>query len=51
MEKYHDVPMDLADATLVVLAEETNIREVLTLDRRGFDVYRINGRTPFTVFP
>lgn len=49
IEKYHDVPMDFADATLVVLAEETAIDEVFTLDRRGFSVYRIKGlRVPYS---
>jgi len=51
MEKYQDIPMDFADATLVVLAEETGIREVLTLDIRGFHVYRIHGRKHFKVLP
>src|SRR3990170_2578507 len=32
MEKYRDIPMDFADATLVILAEETGIEEVFTLD-------------------
>lgn len=47
MKKYSDVPMDLADATLVVLAEETGILEVLTLDIRGFSAYRIKHRKAF----
>ena len=51
MEKYSDIPMDFADATLVVLAEETGIREVFTLDRRGFSVYRIHGRKTFKIWP
>ena len=51
MEKYSDIPMDFADATLVVLAEETGIREVFTLDRRGFSVYRIHGRKHFKIWP
>ena len=51
IEKYHDVPMDFADATLVVLAEETAIDEVFTLDRRGFSVYRIKGKRAFTIRP
>jgi hypothetical protein len=50
MNKYHDVPMDFVDALLVVVAEERNVREVLTLDRRGFDTYRV-GRDRFRVFP
>jgi predicted nucleic acid-binding protein len=40
MDKYADLPMDLADATLVWLAEHTGILEVLTLDRRDFGIYR-----------
>jgi uncharacterized protein len=51
MKKYHDVPMDFADATLVVLAEETGIHEILSLDLRGFAVYRMHGRKPFTIRP
>jgi predicted nucleic acid-binding protein len=51
MEKYIDVPMDFADATLVVLAEETGIDEVFTLDRRGFITYRISGKKPFKIWP
>lgn len=40
MEKYSDTPMDFADATLVLLAEALRIRDVFTLDRRGFSAYR-----------
>jgi predicted nucleic acid-binding protein len=40
MEKYADTPMDFADATLVLLAEALGVRDVLTLDRRGFSTYR-----------
>jgi len=51
MEKYADVPMDFADATLVALAEETGVHRVLTLDRRGFSTYRIGSRKAFTILP
>jgi len=51
MEKYKDIPMDFADATIVVLAEETGIDEVFTLDLRGFGAYRILGKKPFNVQP
>lgn len=51
MEKYKDLPMDFADATLVALAEDTGIDEVLTLDIRGFGTYRIRGRKEFKVWP
>jgi hypothetical protein len=40
MEKYADLPMDYPDATLVLLAERLGVFDVLTLDRRGFQVYR-----------
>jgi hypothetical protein len=40
MERYADTPMDFADATLVLLAEGLDALDVLTLDRRGFSVYR-----------
>jgi predicted nucleic acid-binding protein len=51
MEKYRDVPMDFADATLVALAEERKLNEVFTLDRRGFMTYRIHSRKIFSIFP
>ena len=51
MEKYEDIPMDFADATLVSLAEEIDVVEVLTLDRRGFSTYRIRGKTAFKIRP
>jgi hypothetical protein len=47
MEKYADTPMDFADATLVLLAEALQVREVLTLDRRGFSTYRTRKRHAF----
>ena len=51
MEKYEDIPMDFADATLVSLAEEIDVVEILTLDRRGFSAYRIRGKTAFKIWP
>ncbi|CAN5606352.1 PIN domain-containing protein [soil metagenome] len=50
MEKYSDLPMDLADATLVALAEERGERRVFTLDS-DFEVYRLNGRQRFHIVP
>jgi predicted nucleic acid-binding protein len=49
--EYADVPMDFADAGLVVLAEELETDRVFTLDRRGFSVYRIGGRRGFRIVP
>ncbi|MGY4707089.1 type II toxin-antitoxin system VapC family toxin [Candidatus Bipolaricaulota sp. J31] len=51
MEKYQDVPMDFADATLVVLGEELGTEWVFTLDQRGFSVYRLHGRKRFRMLP
>jgi len=44
MERYSDTPMDFADATLLLLAEALDARDVLTLDRRGFSTYRTRRR-------
>jgi predicted nucleic acid-binding protein len=43
--------MDFVDAELVGIAEEFGIRDVLTLDRRGFQTYRANGRERFRIVP
>ena len=40
MDKYADLPMDLADASLVWLADTTGVLDVATLDRRDFGIYR-----------
>jgi uncharacterized protein len=50
MEQYADQPMDLADATLVALAEERNLRTIFTLDA-DFHIYRLRGRQRFTILP
>jgi len=50
MAKYEDLPMDFADATLVVLAETLGTATVFTLDRRDFSIYRL-GRRKLTILP
>jgi predicted nucleic acid-binding protein len=50
MQKYHDLPMDFADATLVRVAEREGLQQVFTLDRRDFAAYRV-GRRAFTIVP
>jgi predicted nucleic acid-binding protein len=40
MGKYADLPMDLADASLIWLAESLGVLDVLTLDQRDFGIYR-----------
>ncbi len=51
MEKFKDVPMDFADATLVALAEDLDADLVFTLDLRGFSAYRSRGKKPFRLVP
>jgi len=41
--KYSDQPMDFADATLVIAAEKTGIREIISIDS-DFDIYRLPGK-------
>ncbi len=48
MGKYRDRPMDLADATLVLAAEDTGLRQILTLDS-DFLFYRIRDRDSFEI--
>lgn len=47
MEKYADLPMDLADASLVILAEELGHGRILSTDQRDFNTYRWKSRKPF----
>jgi len=39
MEKYIDIPMDLADATLMYIASKENIKNIVSIDS-DFDIYR-----------
>ena len=39
MEKYIDIPMDLADATLMYIANKENIKNIVSIDS-DFDIYR-----------
>lgn len=44
-EKYRNLPMDLADASLLWVAEQAGITEILTIDLRDFSTYRLpNGK-------
>jgi uncharacterized protein len=49
MKKHQDLPMDLADAALVRVAERKRIRRIFTLDRRGFSLYRPEGLERFQI--
>jgi uncharacterized protein len=47
VEQYRDLPMDLADASLVVLAEHLRSGRILSTDRRDFGAYRWKRTRPF----
>jgi hypothetical protein len=51
MAKYHDRPMDFADATLVHLARRESLVSVFTVDHDDFETYRIEGRRGFRIVP
>jgi predicted nucleic acid-binding protein len=51
MRKYRDLPMDLADAALVRVAERERLRRIFTLDRRDFQIYRPSRIGRFAVLP
>ncbi len=47
MDKYADLPMDLADGSLVILAEALGHGRILSTDRRDFKTYRWKNHHPF----
>jgi predicted nucleic acid-binding protein len=51
INQYSDLPMDYADATLVVLAEDVGTNLIFTTDRRDFGIYRVKGRRRFDIVP
>lgn len=50
MNRYQNVPMDLADASLVSAAELLGLTRLFTLDG-DFKVYRINDAVSFEIVP
>src|SRR5262245_7267339 len=51
MEKYRDLPMDLADAALVRIAEREDLTRIFTIDRRHLSGYRPGRRRLFSILP
>lgn len=47
MEKYKNLPMDMADASLVIAAEDLQVGDILSTDRRDFQAYRWKNHHPF----
>jgi uncharacterized protein len=50
MQQYQDQPMDLADSSLIVAAEATQLRVLFTLDRH-FHIYQLQDGSFLTVLP
>lgn len=51
MRKYRDLPMDLADAALVAVAERERINRIFTTNRRDFSIYKPTGMKRFEIIP
>lgn len=51
MKQYCDLPMDLADATLVAVADALDISKIFTLDHKDFSIYRFKQKGRFTLIP
>ena len=51
MQTYADLPMDLADAALIRVAEREGTRRFFTVDRKDFAVYRLHGRVRPVLIP
>ena len=51
MRKYHDRPIDFADATLVHLAHRESLSTVFTIDHDDFETYRVGGRKRLRILP
>ena len=50
MDQYRDTPMDLADASLVAVAEQLDQTRIFTLDQH-FRIYRLKGTKAFDIIP
>ena len=48
MQQYADLPMDFADASLVLLAEHLGHGRILSTDNRDFHTYRWKNTHPFS---
>jgi uncharacterized protein len=51
MWQYRDLPMDLADAALVRVAEREGLRRIFTVDRHDFEIYRPHRFGRFEILP
>jgi len=50
IKKYSDLPIDYADATIVCLAMDSGIHNIITFDQKDFNIYRVK-KQPFVIAP
>ena len=50
MKKYQDTPMDLADASLIAVAESMRFRQIFTIDG-DFRIYRLSDGSALEMIP
>ena len=50
IKKHSDLPMDYADATIVCLAMDSGIHNIITFDEKDFNIYRVK-KQPFVIAP
>lgn len=51
LDQYHNTKLDFVDATIVAMAERLNVRRILTLDRRHFELIRPHHCPAFELLP
>ncbi|BAZ36850.1 hypothetical protein NIES4101_27700 (plasmid) [Calothrix sp. NIES-4101] len=51
MDKYSDLNPQIADVSIMYLAEERGISNIFTLDKRDFSVYRFSDKTAPIIIP
>jgi predicted nucleic acid-binding protein len=51
LDQYYDAKLDFVDATIITMAERLNVRRILTLDRRHFELIRPRHIAAFELLP
>jgi hypothetical protein len=51
LKKYADQNIQLADASLLYVAEQEQVENIFTLDRRDFILFRLAGNRPLRLLP
>ena len=51
MKKNADLPMDYADVSIVCLAAETGMQNIVTFDEKDFTIYKLPKKKSFKIMP